>query len=117
MEGAKINKIHFRDSGLRHVDFDATNIGALNADKCEFLKPFFHRGFIAEFSLTNSTIEEARGKGFKADMVVWDNVTLDGKIDLTNAQVKDFRPSRLKRGPRLQLITTGSNMRIDLMSR
>jgi hypothetical protein len=36
---------------------------------------------------------------------------LDGKIDLTNAQVKDFRPTRLKRGPRLNLITSGSNMR------
>jgi hypothetical protein len=46
----------------------------------------------------------------KADTVLWDNVTLNGKIDLTNAQVKDFRPTRIQHGPDLQLITTGSNL-------
>lgn len=69
--------------------------------------------FVDEYSVTNSTIDIIRGKNFKADTVVWDNVTLDGKVDLTNVQVKDFRPTRLKRGPKLQLITTGSNMRFN----
>jgi hypothetical protein len=58
-----------------------------------------------------STIHIIDATEFKGEIVLWDNVTLDGKIDLTNAQVKDFRPTRLKRGPRLNLITTGSNMR------
>jgi hypothetical protein len=58
-----------------------------------------------------STINIIDATEFKGEIVLWDNVTLDGKIDLTNAQVKDFRPTRLKRGPRLNLITTGSNMR------
>lgn len=68
-------------------------------------------GYTDELIVQNSSIGEMFGKNFKADIVLWDNVTLDGKIDLTNAQVKDFRPTRLKRGPKLQLITTGSNMR------
>jgi hypothetical protein len=69
------------------------------------------RGIVEEFSVHNSTIDEIVGKNFKADIVIWDNVTLNGKIDLTNAHIKDFRLTRLKRGPRLQLITTGSNIR------
>ncbi len=68
-------------------------------------------GYTDELIVQNSSIGEMYGKNFTADLVLWDNVTLDGKIDLTNAQVKDFRPTRLKRGPKLQLITTGSNMR------
>lgn len=68
-------------------------------------------GYTDELTVQNSSIGEIDGENFKADLVVWDNVTLDGKIDLTNAQVKDFRPTRLKRGPTLNLITTGSNMR------
>lgn len=60
-----------------------------------------------------SQINILNATAFKADTVVWDNVTLDGKIDLTNAQVKDFSPTRITRGPNLQLITTGSNMRFN----
>ncbi|ALC14843.1 hypothetical protein DSOUD_0042 [Desulfuromonas soudanensis] len=67
--------------------------------------------FVDEYAVVNSAIHTIRGKNFKAETVLWDNVALNGKIDLTNAQVKDFRPTRIQRGPDLQLITTGSNMK------
>jgi len=40
---------------------------------------------------------------------------LGGQSDTHKAepQIKDFRPSRLKRGPNLNLITTGSNLRFE----
>lgn len=91
--------------------FALGNMGQVYVDNSTLHRSGFFKGGIKKLSVTNSTIDEIVGKNFKADIVLWDNVTLDGKIDLTNAQIKDFRPTRLKRGPRLNLITTGSNMR------
>ena len=68
-------------------------------------------GYTEELHIRNCAIDEIDGENFKADTVIWDNVTLDGKIDFTNAQVKDFQATRLKRGSQLQLITTGSNLK------
>lgn len=91
--------------------FALGNMGEVHVSDSTLHRSGFFQGGIKELSIHNSTIDEIVGKNFKADIVVWDNVTLDGKIDLTNAQIKDFRPTRLKRGSRLQLITTGSNIR------
>jgi len=68
-------------------------------------------GYTEELHIRNCAIDEIDGENFKADTVIWDNVTLDGKIDFTNAQVKDFQATRLKRGSQLQLVTTGSNLK------
>ena len=68
-------------------------------------------GYVDELNITNSTLDEIVGENFRADTVVWDSVTLDGKVDLTNAHINDFRPTHIKRGPKLNLMTTGSNIK------
>jgi hypothetical protein len=108
-KNANIAKTYIRNAYVTR--FALGNMGQVYVDNSTLHRSGFFKGGIDELSVTNSTIDEIVGKNFKADIVLWDNVTLDGKIDLTNAQVKDFRPTRLKRGPRLNLITTGSNMR------
>jgi uncharacterized protein YjbI with pentapeptide repeats len=108
-KNANIAKTYIRNAYVTR--FALGNMGQVYADNSTLHRSGFFKGGIDELSVTNSTIDEIVGKNFKADIVLWDNVTLDGKIDLTNAQVKDFRPTRLKRGPRLNLITTGSNMK------
>ena len=106
---ANIDKTYIRNAYVTR--FALGNMGQVHVDNSTMHRSGFFQGGIDEFSITNSTLDEIVGENFKANIVLWDNVTLDGKIDLTNAQVKDFRPTRLKRGPRLNLITTGSNMR------
>jgi uncharacterized protein YjbI with pentapeptide repeats len=108
-KNANIAKTYIRNAYVTR--FALGNMGQVYVDNSTLHRSGFFKGGIDELSVTNSTIDEIVGKNFKADIVLWDNVTLDGKIDLTNAQVKDFRPTRLKRGPRLNLITTGSNMK------
>ena len=108
-KNANIAKTYIRNAYVTR--FALGNMGQLHVDNSTLHRPGFFKGSIEELSITNSTIDEIVGENFKADLVIWDNVTLDGKIDLTNALVKDFRPTRLKRGPKLNLITTGSNMR------
>ncbi len=108
---ANIAKTVIRDAQVTR--FAIGHMGKVEVSNSTLHRSGLFEGGIEEFSVVNSTIDGVVGKNFKADTVVWDNVTLDGKIDLTNAQVKDFRPTRLKRGPRLQLITTGSNMRFN----
>ena len=103
-----IAKTYIRDAFV--TCFAPGNMGIIHVSNSTLHDSGLFRGIVEEFSVHNSTIDEIVGKNFKADIVVWDNVTLDGKIDLTNAQIKDFRPTRIKRGPRLQLITTGSNI-------
>ena len=106
---ANIRETYIRDAFVTR--FALGNMGKVNVSNSTLHRSGFFEGGIDELTVTNSTIDEIVGKGFKANIVLWDNVTLDGRIDLTNAQVKDFRPTRLKRGPKLELITTGSNMR------
>jgi uncharacterized protein YjbI with pentapeptide repeats len=107
---ANIAKTYVRNAYVTRFAI-GNKMGQAHVDNSTMHRVGLFDGFIDEFSVTNSTIDEIVGENFKADIVLWDNVTLDGKIDLTNAQVKDFRPTRLKRGPRLNLITTGSNMK------
>ncbi len=107
---ANIAETYIRDAYVTRFAI-GNNMGQVHVDNSTMHRSGLFDGFIDEFSVTNSTIDEIVGEDFKANIVNWDNVILDGKIDLTNAQVKDFRPTRLKRGPKLNLITTGSNMR------
>jgi uncharacterized protein YjbI with pentapeptide repeats len=109
--GGGIDKIYFSNSTIRYFDIAESMMPHVEFTKCKLYEPMLYDGLIEELAIRESTITDMKGKNFKADIVLWDNVTLDGKIDLTNAQVKDFRPTRLKRGPKLNLITTGSNMK------
>lgn len=108
-KGANIATTYIRDAYVTR--FALGNMGQVHVTSSTMHRSGFFQGGIDEMSVSNSTLDEIVGENFKADIVMWDNVILDGKIDLTNAQVNDFRPTRLKRGPKLQLITTGSNMR------
>jgi uncharacterized protein YjbI with pentapeptide repeats len=110
-EGSIIDKIYARKANLFMYDMSEATMPYVNIDNCEILNLAIWECNVKELLITNSTANGIDATDFKADIVLWDNVILDGKIDLTNAQVNDFRPTRLKRGPRLQLITTGSNMR------
>jgi uncharacterized protein YjbI with pentapeptide repeats len=109
--GGGVGKITFRNSTVQYFDIAESIMPNVEFTSCNLIEPMLYDGFIKEFVIRDSSIKDITGNGFKADIVVWDNVTLDGKIDFTNAQIKDFRPTRLKRGPCLQLITTGSNVR------
>jgi hypothetical protein len=109
--GGGVGKIIFRNSTVQYFDIAESMMPHVEFNSCRLIEPMLYDGLIKEFAIRDSTVKDITGNGFKAEIVVWDNVTLDGKIDLTNAQIKDFRPTRLKRGPRLQLITTGSNLR------
>jgi uncharacterized protein YjbI with pentapeptide repeats len=117
--GGKLYGPAFKEANIAKTvirDAYVTRFATGHMGKVEVANSTLHRsglfeGEIQELSVVNSTIDEIVGKNFKADTVLWDNVTLSGKIDLTNAQVKDFRPTRIQRSPDLQLITTGSNMK------
>jgi uncharacterized protein YjbI with pentapeptide repeats len=106
---ANIAKTVVRDAYVTR--FATGHMGKVEVANSTLHRSGLFEGEIQELSVVNSTIDEIVGKNFKADTVLWDNVTLSGKIDLTNAQVKDFRPTRIQRSPNLQLITTGSNMK------
>jgi uncharacterized protein YjbI with pentapeptide repeats len=106
-----IGAIYVRDAELYYMEFSEVNLPKVTISNCKLYDTGLYDGVIEEFSAHNSEFNIIVGENFKADTVVWDNVTLDGKIDLTNAHVEDFQVTRLKRGPKLQLITTGSNLK------
>jgi uncharacterized protein YjbI with pentapeptide repeats len=107
---SNITKVYVRDAYITRFAI-GNMMGQVHVSNSTLHRSGLFDGVIDEFSVSNSNIDEVVGENFKADTVVWDNVTLDGKIDFTNAHIKDFRPTRIKRGPHLQLITTGSNIR------
>ncbi len=108
---AKIGSISIRDAELTYMEFSEVNLPKVTITNCSLYDTAFYDGFIEELAVYNSKIDIVIGENFKADTVVWDNVTLDGKIDFTDAHIKDFQPSRITRGPNLNLITTGSNLK------
>lgn len=110
-DGSTVGRIVARDAELSYMSFSEATLPYVEIAKCSLYDTGMWDGYIKEFLVTNSQFHIIVGENFKADTVVWDNVTLSGKIDLTNVQVKDFRPSRINRGADLQLITAGSNMR------
>jgi uncharacterized protein YjbI with pentapeptide repeats len=110
--GGGVGKIIFSNSTIQYFDIAESMMPHVEFNSCQLINPMLYDGFIEELAIRDSSIKDLTGNGFKGDIVIWDNVTLDGKIDFTNAKIKDFRPTRLKRGPRLQLITTGSNIQL-----
>ncbi len=120
IEGGTL-KTAFSDSIIpkvyaRGVEFYLFSLSEANLPYVSLIDCMIHDfplwdGFVEELLVQNSIIGEIDGENFKADTVVWDNVTLDGKVDLTNAHINDFRPTRIKRGPKLNLMTTGSNIK------
>ncbi|ABA90059.1 pentapeptide repeat domain protein [Syntrophotalea carbinolica DSM 2380] len=106
-----IGQIYIRDANLTYTDFCEAKLPKVTISNCQLYNTGMWDGYIEELTVYNSEFNIIDGDNFKANIVAWDNVTLDGRIDLTNAQIKDFRLTRLKRGPRLQLITTGANIR------
>ncbi len=106
-----IAKIYIRNSDVVFMSLRKAKLPYISITDCKIGDIQLWNGFVEEMLVQNCSIGESYGKNFKADTVVWDNITLDGKIDLTNAQIKDFRPSRITRGPDLNLITTGSNLK------
>lgn len=109
-EGSTIAKVFAHDANLFMYDMSEAKMPSVSIWNCEIEDLAIWESFVEELSISNSTVLGIDATDFKADTVVWDNVTLDGKIDFTNAHIKDFRPTRIKRGPHLQLITTGSNI-------
>ncbi len=105
-----IGTVHVRDTELYYMEFSEVKLPKVTISNSKLYDTGLYDGFIEEFSVYNSEFNIIDGENFKADIVVWDNVTLDGKIDLSNAQINDFRPSRIKRGPKLNLITDRSNI-------
>lgn len=110
--GGGVGKIIFSNSTIQYFDIAESMMPHVEFNSCQLINPMLYDGLIEELAIRDSSIKDLTGNGFKGDIVIWDNVTLDGKIDFTNAKIKDFRPTRLKRGPRLQLITTGSNIQL-----
>lgn len=111
--GSTIPKIYIRDADLFYLDFAEAKLDYVEIANCNLYDTGMWDGYIDQFLVKNSKFTIIDGENFKADIAVWENVTLDGEINLTNAHIKDFRPSRLNRGPNLNLITTGSNLRLD----
>ena len=63
---------------------------------------------IANTQLHNNDFELLRAKN-----VTLDHVTLDAKIDFTNAQIDTLTVKGLVKSPSLQLLTTGSNVKLN----
>ena len=107
---ANIAKTYVRDAYVTRFAI-GSKMGQVSINNTTLHRTGLFDGYVDELNITNSTLDEIVGENFKADIVVWDNVTLDGKVDLTNAHINDFRPTRIKRGPKLNLMTTGSNIK------
>lgn len=110
-EGSRIGKVYASNAHLFMYDMSEATMPFVSINDCDIEELSMWECYAKELSMTNSRVNGIDATDFIADTVIWDNVTLEGKIDFTNAHIKDFQATRLKRGPQLQLITTGSNLK------
>ncbi len=123
IERSKIES-RFTLSKIDHVDiascqtvidlgFYKSTIGTLSVRECA-LENFRAIGAtITTLRVKDSQLRNSEFKNLKAGVVTFENVTLDQKIDFTNAQIETLNLKGLVKSPGLNLITTGSNVKLD----
>ena len=114
----------FTLSKIDHVDisncqavidlgFYKSTVGTLSIRECA-LENFRAIGAtITTMKIKDSQLRNNEFKNLKAGTVIFENVTLDQKIDFTNAQIDTLNVKGLVKLPSLNLITTGSNIKLD----
>lgn len=90
---ATVRKIDIEKSRLSDFDMAKTSVETLR---------------INDSTLSNSDFEELKVKS-----ATLEKVTLDGKVDFTNARIDQFVAKNITKLPSLNLITTGSNVKFD----
>lgn len=93
-----VNLFHARVGAI-----DVANCALNNFSPMEMTVDVLH---ISDGSIANSEFQK-----MKAKTLTLENVTLDGKLDFTNAHIGDLKVHNVTKQPGLQLITTGSNVR------
>ena len=97
------------------VDFVmyGTTIDTLEIDHTQVSDFYPAVSNIGVLQVVNSTITKAGFERFKAKSLIFNNVTLDGKIDFTGAHVDKLETHNITKQPGLNLITTGSNVHLE----
>ena len=129
-----INTITIAASKIKTLRMNSAKVNSVVIDRCEPTKNFgfykatikniqIDRSKLDDFTLAKSNIERLTIANtvllnsdfelLRAKQATFDHVTLDAKIDFTNAQIDTLTVKGLVKSSGLNLITTGSNVKLD----
>lgn len=108
--GAKVNSMSFGNCGrLFGVGMYQAIIGTLDISGCPLDDFDIPETKINAWRIKDSSITNSKFEDIKAKTLILDNVSLDGELDFTGAQIGDLQARNVTKQPGLKLITTGSN--------
>lgn len=127
-----IGKLSLTNTVVTQFSFNKANAGSMFFEHCSQLKDFVMYGTaidtldiahckvsdfypavatIGTLRLRDSTLTKSGFERLKAKTMILENVSLDGEINFTGAQIGELKTHNIAKQPGLNLITTGSNVR------
>lgn len=89
-----------------------SKVDVINFDQCHINDYRPIEAIIGSMSIKNSIIRNSKFKKIKIKAVNFENVTLEGELDFSGAQVGEQKINNVTKQPGLKIITVGSNVRL-----
>lgn len=96
---------------MRSLNLYRARIGLLDISSCSPNNFRPREANIDTLWVKHGSITNSKFEGMKAKTFILENVSLDGELNFTNAQIGDLKTHNVIQQPSLKLITTGSNVR------
>lgn len=93
--------------------FYGSIIGSLEIERCNLTNFRLPNAVIENLRITDSALSENDFEELKAKVVTLEKVILSGKVDFSKAHVEQIVTKDITKLPGLNLITTGSNVKIE----
>ena len=109
---AKINSISLTDcKRAEKVVMYEASVATFSVTNCPLYDFRAREANIGSLRVKGGSITNSKFEGMKAKTVLLENVSLDGELNFTGAQIGDLKTHNLTQQPGLKLITTGSTVK------
>jgi hypothetical protein len=112
--GGKVKNLTLTDCGqFRNLGMYQATVGSVSVNRCSLNDFRLPETKIENLRIENGTIANSKFEGMKVKSMILSNVTLDGELNFTNAHADKLETHNITKQPGLNLITTGSNIRLE----
>ena len=109
---AKVNSLSMENCGrAKTLSMYEATIGSIDIIRCPVDDFSPVESIVGVLRIKDSAISNSEFLNMKAKTMILENVTLDGNIDFTGAQIGDLKTHNVTQQPGLKLTTTGSNVK------
>jgi len=114
LNSATVKSIEMSDcQGMKNMTLYMAKIERMRIQNCHLNDFALVKATVDEFSVTNAKLTKNQFMNSKIKTMTLENISLDGKVDFTNAHIDQLTTKNITKLPGLNLITTGSNVKFE----